>query len=120
MNGQHPETRYFHIIITGKGAHAARPHEGIDAIVTGSHMVTALYALQGPAVRLTHFRAGNSWNVLPQTVELQGSLAAGYPQEERQIATLIAGIAAGFGVQADVNWQTLRDAAQSQRLPVGR
>lgn len=35
----------FVIRITGKGAHAARPHEGNDAIVLASQLVTALQSV---------------------------------------------------------------------------
>ena len=31
--------------MTGKGAHAARPHEGNDAIVLASQLVTALQSV---------------------------------------------------------------------------
>ena len=64
----------FTIRICGKGAHAARPHEGIDSIVIGSHIVTALQtlpsrvfsALEAVVLSVTRFTAGNSWNVLPE------------------------------------------------------
>ncbi|MCH0598844.1 peptidase dimerization domain-containing protein, partial [Klebsiella pneumoniae] len=35
----------FVIHVTGKGAHAARPHEGNDAIVLASQLVTALQSV---------------------------------------------------------------------------
>ncbi len=107
----------FQINITGKGAHAARPHEGIDSIVIGSHIVTALQtlpsrvfsSLESVVLSVTRFTAGNSWNVLPQTVELEGTVrthnAAIRAQIPQKIAALINGIAAGFGAQAELVWQ---------------
>lgn len=107
----------FQINITGKGAHAARPHEGIDSIVIGSHIVTALQtlpsrvfsSLESVVVSVTRFTAGNSWNVLPQTVELEGTVrthnATIRAQIPQKIAALINGIAAGFGAQAELVWQ---------------
>ncbi len=35
----------FQILITGKGAHAAKPEQGVDTIVTASHIVGALQTL---------------------------------------------------------------------------
>ena len=35
----------IHIEITGKGGHAARPHECIDPVLVGSHIVTALQSI---------------------------------------------------------------------------
>ncbi|WP_345830082.1 amidohydrolase (plasmid) [Pantoea sp. BRR-3P] len=107
----------FQINITGKGAHAARPHEGIDSIVIGSHIVTALQtlpsrvfsSLESVVVSVTRFTAGNSWNVLPQTVELEGTVrthnAEIRAQIPHKIEALIKGIAAGFGAQVELVWQ---------------
>ena len=106
----------FTIRIRGKGAHAARPHEGIDSIVIGSHIVTALQtlpsrvfsALEAVVLSVTRFTAGNSWNVLPQSVELEGTVRTHndairevIPHRMRQ---LIGSIAAGFGAEAELEW----------------
>ncbi|MFT4272488.1 MAG: amidohydrolase [Pantoea sp.] len=107
----------FQINISGKGAHAARPHEGIDAIVIASHIVTALQhlpsrvfsALASVVVSVTRFTAGNSWNVLPHQVELEGTVrthdAAIRAEIPQRIRSLIAGIAAGFDGDAELVWQ---------------
>jgi len=109
MTEQHHSAQRFHITITGKGAHAARPHEGIDVIVIGSHIISALYALPGRsntlALGITRLSAGNSWNVLPQTAEIEGIVNSQTQQDPAQINALIAGIAAGFGAETAVNWQ---------------
>ncbi|RTY57655.1 amidohydrolase [Pantoea sp. YU22] len=106
----------FTIHIHGRGAHAARPHEGIDAIVIGSHIVTALQtlpsrvfsSLESVVLSVTRFTAGNTWNVLPQSVELEGTVRThndairnAIPHKMRQ---LIGSIAAGFGAQAELEW----------------
>lgn len=107
----------FQIHIHGKGAHAARPHEGVDAIVIASHIVTALQnlparvfsALESVVVSVTRFTAGNSWNVLPHQVELEGTVRTHSAQIREQVAhkirDLIAGIAAGFNGEAELLWQ---------------
>lgn len=107
----------FEIVINGKGAHAARPHEGIDAIVIGSQIVTALQtlpsrifsSLESVVVSVTRFTAGNTWNVLPQTVTLEGTVRthndAIRQQVPERMRALIAGIAGGFGAEAQLVWQ---------------
>ena len=107
----------FSITINGKGAHAARPHEGIDSVVIGSQIVTTLQTLasriysaqESVVVSVTRFTAGNTWNVLPQTVELEGTVRThndtireAIPQ---RIRSLIDGIAGGFGARATLDWQ---------------
>lgn len=107
----------FTIDINGKGAHAARPHEGIDSVVIGSQIVTTLQTLasriyssqESVVVSVTRFTAGNTWNVLPQTVELEGTvrthndaIRARIPEK---IRALISGIASGFGASATLGWQ---------------
>ncbi len=107
----------FSININGKGAHAARPHEGIDSVVIGSQIITTLQTLasriyssqESVVVSVTRFTAGNTWNVLPQTVELEGTVRT-HNDAIRQaipdrIRSLIDGIAGGFGAKATLNWQ---------------
>src|SRR5476651_1893596 len=63
----------FQITVTGKGAHAAKPEQGIDTIVTASQIVNALQtlpsrnfsSLESLVVSVTRIQGGNTWNVLP-------------------------------------------------------
>ncbi|MFS2221095.1 amidohydrolase [Pantoea sp. B65] len=107
----------FVIRLRGKGAHAARPHEGVDSIVIGSQIVLALQALpsrvfsslESVVVSITRFTAGNTWNVLPQSVELEGTVRthndAIRQQIPQRIQAIISGIAEGFGAEAELDWQ---------------
>lgn len=106
----------FVIRVKGKGAHAARPQEGIDSIVIASHIVTALQtlpsrvfsSLETVVVSVTRFTAGNTWNVLPESVELEGTVRTHNSEIRAQIphrmTALIQGIAAGFGATAELEW----------------
>ena len=66
-------TDEFRIVITGRGGHAAKPHETIDPIVTGTNMVNALQTiasrnanpLDSIVVSVTVFNGGNAFNVIP-------------------------------------------------------
>src|SRR5882724_2562139 len=71
----------FEIIVTGKGAHGAMPHLGIDPIVVAAQIVTALqtivsrnaHPLESAVVTVTQFHAGDTWNVIPEEVMLRGT-----------------------------------------------
>lgn len=106
----------FVIRVTGKGAHAARPQEGVDAIVIASQIVGALQtlpsrqfsSLESLVVSVARISGGNTWNVLPGTVELEGTVRThsnaireAVPQ---RITQLIDGVTAAFGARAELEW----------------
>lgn len=107
----------FTLRVTGKGAHAARPQEGVDAIVVASSIVTALQtlpsrtysSLESVVVSVARISGGNTWNVLPQTVELEGTVRTHNDRIRQQIPQkiqqVIDGISAAFGAQAELIWQ---------------
>jgi hippurate hydrolase len=72
----------IHIKIEGKGGHAAAPHHVKDPIVAASQLVTALQTvssrnadpLDSIVVSITALNAGEAFNVIPQTVEIKGSV----------------------------------------------
>ncbi|MCR9293004.1 MAG: M20 family metallopeptidase [bacterium] len=72
----------FRISITGKGGHAARPHETVDAVVVGSLMVMALQTIVSREVNPAHpsvvtvgrFEAGTAHDVIAGQARLEGSI----------------------------------------------
>ena len=58
---------------------------------------------------VTRIEGGNTWNVLPQTVELEGTVRTHSDAVRRQmpdkIRQVIDGIAAALGAQAELRWQ---------------
>ena len=72
----------FDVHIRGKGAHGARPESGVDPVVVGSHIVTALQSIiarnvspHDPAViSVTQIHAGDAYNVIPETAVLRGTI----------------------------------------------
>lgn len=72
----------FTITITGRGGHAARPHETTDAVVVGSLMVMALQTIVSREVNPAHpsvvtvgrFDAGTAANVIAGQALLEGSI----------------------------------------------
>ncbi|MFC0180256.1 amidohydrolase [Thorsellia kenyensis] len=70
------------IKITGKGAHAARPQEGIDPIVISAQLINQFQSIitrqintnETAVLSITRISGGNTWNVIPEEVELEGTL----------------------------------------------
>jgi amidohydrolase len=77
-------TDTFHITVSGRGGHAGRPHEAIDAIVLGSQIVSALQAIVSRQVNpddpsvisVTMFHAGTAVNAIAEHAVLSGTVRA--------------------------------------------
>jgi len=91
----------FTIEIFGQGAHGARPHESIDAVVVGSLMIMALQTIVSreidPArpsvVSVGQFHAGAAPNVIAGQARLEGTVRAQDPDVRQQLLTSIRRIA---------------------------
>jgi hippurate hydrolase len=87
----------FHIDLTGKGGHAARPHLTVDPVVVGAHIVLALQSiasrrvdpLDSAVLSLTQFHAGEADNVIPQTAQLRGTVRTLDPRVQDEIQAMI-------------------------------
>ena len=74
----------FEISITGRGAHAAYPHQGSDVILAAAHLITMLQDIRtrfidpmDPAVvSVCQVTAGDTYNILPDTCRLKGTIRA--------------------------------------------
>jgi IAA-amino acid hydrolase len=75
-------TDTFTITVKGKSAHAARPHEGIDAIVLAAHVVTACQTIIARRIDPFHegvltigmISGGTAENIIADRVLLRGTL----------------------------------------------
>jgi amidohydrolase len=91
----------FTIEIIGQGAHGARPHESIDAVVVGSLMIMALQTIVSreidPArpsvVSVGQFHAGTAPNVIAGQAKLEGTVRAQDPAVRQQLLASIRRIA---------------------------
>jgi amidohydrolase len=72
----------FIIDVEGVGCHAAHPNEGIDPIVVSCQIVSALQTiisrninpLDQALISVTSIHGGNTWNVIPSTAQLEGTV----------------------------------------------
>jgi hippurate hydrolase len=107
------------IEIEGAGGHAAKPHETVDPVLVGSHIVTALQSiasrnadpLEAAVVSVTVFQAGTTDNVIPHTAHLAGTDRSLTPAMrdliQRRLTAIAETTAAAFGARATVKY--LRD-----------
>jgi len=100
------------ITITGKGAHGAMPNLGVDPVLVGAHVITALQGIvarnldpvDSGVISITWLEGGFAHNVIPETVRLRGtarwlSREVGDLLERRTIETA-ENIARAFGATA--------------------
>ncbi|MFZ4806292.1 MAG: M20 aminoacylase family protein [Hyphomicrobiaceae bacterium] len=100
------------VIIDGKGGHAAKPHQCIDTVLVGAHIVTALQSivarnvdpLESAVISMCMFHAGNAGNVIPDRAELTGTARSLRPHVrdliERRFVEVVEGTARVFGATA--------------------
>jgi hippurate hydrolase len=108
-------TDTIEIVIEGRGAHAARPHLGVDAVVTGAQIVINAQSivsrnidpLKSGVVSICVFRAGHADNVLPDSVTLRGTARSFDPDIRKLIETrlreVVEGVAMAQGARATLN-----------------
>ncbi len=104
------------INVNGVTAHGSLPHRAIDTIVIAAHIVTALQTIvsrtvspQEPAVvSICQFHAGNAYNVIPDKVELVGTVRTFSPEVRNTMPSLLdriaQGIAASMGGSAAIEY----------------
>ncbi len=106
----------FTITIEGKGGHAARPHDCIDPVVISAHVITALQTiasrnadpLESVVVSVCTVKAGEAFNVIPQTAMLLGTVRTLSPEvrdlAETRIRAIVENVCAAFGAKAEVDY----------------
>ncbi|MFY9291754.1 MAG: M20 aminoacylase family protein [Methylorubrum rhodinum] len=109
---------FFDIRITGRGAHAAMPQQGIDPIVIAAGLAQAMQSivsrnsdpLKAAVVSITQIHAGAAYNVIPEGAHLAGTVrtfdATLRKLIGQRIRELAQGFAAAYGATIEVD---LRD-----------
>jgi len=110
---------FFDINVVGKGAHGARPEEGIDSALIVCHLATALQSIVSRNVSardvavlsVTRVHAGEAYNVVPETGSLGGTVrtmkADIMAMVETNMNRLARTIAEGFGATATVSFRPI-------------
>jgi amidohydrolase len=99
----------FLITIKGKQTHGAAPWAGVDPIVVGSQIVMGLQTIVSRTVNITEapavvtvgrFTGGNRNNIVPETVELEGTVRAYNEDVRKNIHDRIRAIATQYAAAA--------------------
>lgn len=101
----------FDIVITGRGGHAAMPHQTIDPVVAGAQLVLALQTvasrttdpLDAAVVSVTRFHAGEAYNAIPSGATLCGTVRALMPEVRAAIHASMQRICDGIAATHDVD-----------------
>ncbi len=104
----------FEIVLTGRGAHGARPQESADPVVGAAALITALQTIVSrrlaPAaagvVTVGTIRAGTAPNIIPETATLSGTIRATEPESRAlligEVRRLAEQIGAAYRLTATV------------------
>jgi amidohydrolase len=121
----------FTILITGKGSHAGRPHEGVDPVVVAAQTIMALQTiasrnvnpLDAVVVSTCIVRAGEAFNIIPQGTTLIGTVRTlsekVRSQTHDRMRQIAEGTAALFGATAEATFEgdvpvTVNDAEKTK------
>jgi hippurate hydrolase len=110
---------FFDITITGKGAHGARPEASIDPVLAACHVTAALQSIVSrnlsprdvAVISVTKVVGGDAYNIIPETAVISGT-ARFFSREvsqqiEEGLKRVAAGVAAGFGASASVDYRLI-------------
>lgn len=115
----------FEIEVFGKGGHAGMPDTTIDPVVVSSAIVGALQTLvsrnaspqHAAVVSVCKLQAGSTWNVIPDTGVLEGTVRT-FQREARekipgQMKRVVESVAAGYGAEARLKWTSMLPAVNN-------
>lgn len=109
----------FHIVVEGRGGHAAVPHIATDPVVVAAHIVTMLQSMvtrrrnpfEEAVVSVTSIHAGTAFNIIPDTATLAGTVRTFggefYDRVPDLMQEVASGVARSLGAEARVNYTRL-------------
>lgn len=119
------------VTLTGRGGHAATPHETVDPVIATVGMVAALQSIltrnlnpiEKGVISVTQIHAGTVSNVIPETAMFQATVRSFAPEVramlKQRIHEIIAGHATAYGVTAEIDYDwgypaTLNDEGRAR------
>lgn len=107
----------FEIVVTGKGGHAAAPHQAVDTTLVAAQILLSLQSivsrtvnpLRSVVVTVGTFRTdSDASNVIAHTARMEGTVRTLDPEyrtiAERRIREIAEGTAAAHGASVEVTW----------------
>ncbi len=93
------------IVVHGRGGHGALPHDAVDPIVTAAYLIAALQTivsreappLQPAVLTIGMIQGGSAFNIIPERVELRGTVRAFDPALREDLLARVAAQARDLG-----------------------
>ncbi len=89
---------FFRVVVTGRQSHGARPWLGIDPVVAAAQIVTGLQTVVSREVNITEnpavvtigqIRGGVRYNIIPDSVEMLGTIRTFDPSQREAVMTSV-------------------------------
>ncbi|HVE42408.1 MAG TPA: amidohydrolase [Planctomycetota bacterium] len=123
----------FRITVTGKGGHAGRPHRAVDPVVAAAQIISASQNIvsrqvdptNGAVVTFGTLQGGTKANIIPDRVEMQGTIRTFGEKVRRQVARDLArigkNVAAALRAKMDFEYRprypsVVNDPALAERV----
>lgn len=109
---------HLKVRITGKSAHASMPNDGIDAIVATAAVINAFQAIisrnvdpkETAVITVGTIRGGERYNIIPEVVDLDGTVRTFNPAITSRMPDLIeraaVNAAGAYGAKAEVDYES--------------
>lgn len=106
----------FYITIHGSGAHAAQPFNAVDPVIIGAEFTTAVQSIvsrkvspiAAPVVSVTNFHAGEVINVIPDHVDISGTIRSldesSRVTARNELERILNGVTSAHGATYEINW----------------
>ncbi len=112
----------FRINVIGKGGHGASPHETSDPILASSYIISSLQSIVSrnvdpvdtAVVTVGKIHGGTAFNIIPENVELEGTVRT-FSEDtqkmiERRVKEIAENVAKAQGCSAEVKYEHLNYA----------
>ena len=108
----------FDLTINGRGGHAAMPDQCIDPILIASQVVSALQSIpsrnthpvDSVVISVTQIHAGDAYNVIPDSVQMHGTVRTFQPETQKEIPSsmlrVAEGVCAAYGGTCELNYMS--------------
>lgn len=107
----------FEVTLTGKSGHGAAPHQGIDAIVGSSHVITGLQSIisretdpvDSAVITIGTLTSGNGFNIIPEKATFNGTVRTINEQTRHRVAVdfqrVVEGMSLALRLEPDIHYQ---------------
>ncbi len=108
---------HFFAHFVGKASHAARPHDGIDALLAGAQFITSAQSivsrsknpLHDAVITMGKCLAGSAYNIVPEHCVIEGTVRTFLPEDrdlvERRLHEVFQGVCTASGCTGLLDYQ---------------